>query len=218
MPSPSVVLLENCRDGGEDEEEGGHERGDGDEDGEDAEDAEVLQKEHRAAAAEHQDVARDADEEQKSNGDPEEDVEGRVRVGGVPVLVSDEERERHGPRRDDGEPELLDDLVDVVHEFRFHRPVALRLRPWGKGRARLRWLFHWSHGQAPGKRTSRGRAEARAAGWLFRETGVLRRRLAVSRWRAACDRGDRRSSVRLCGPHYTRPRHAQASAKSARPS
>ena len=58
-----VVLLEDGGDGREDEEEAAEEGDDGDEDGDGAEDAEVLQEKHRAAAAEHQDVARDADED-----------------------------------------------------------------------------------------------------------------------------------------------------------
>ena len=72
------------------------------------------------------------------------------------------------------------------------------MRPWGKeGRA--------SGGCSTGGTAKRlGREQAGGAPkrgrqvWLFRETGVLRRRLAVSQWRAACDREDRRSSVRLC--------------------
>ena len=72
------------------------------------------------------------------------------------------------------------------------------MRLWGKkGRA--------SGGCSTGGTAKRlGREQAGGAPrrgrqvWLFRETGVLRRRLAVSQWRAACDRKDRRSSVRLC--------------------
>ncbi len=68
-----------------------------------------------AAAAEHQDVARDADQDENADGDPEEHLEGRVRVGDIPVLVADLERDGRGRREENGNPELFDDLVDVVH-------------------------------------------------------------------------------------------------------
>ena len=172
MAVGSVVLLEDCRDGGEDEEEGGDEGDDADKDGEDAEDAEVLQKEHRAAAAEHQDVARDADQDEDADRDPEEHLEGRVRVGGVPVLVADQQRKGHGRRDENGEPELFDDLVDVVHGG-VSLPEGVAKAAFGQRKGAPPVGVSLKARPSAWKRTCRRRAMGARDSLLFRETGAV---------------------------------------------